>query len=260
MCNEGCNAKFVKNVFAVLAVLASIAAFILMIWGAAKMYTVSRSDASSSSGVDFSTILSNFLDCSAAADNYYYDSDINEQIRFQACLPQAGPVFFFIITAIFVLLSSFVALYAAFKETNGSLWIASTFVSLTIVLLFVGIFVMADEGNATLVQLIPCDGRLSDSEQTLLNTVGIFPIKGKCADGLAGTNDGAHQFEYAMGGYYIGSAIGLIASTIFMWGLAYTFTKNAHGVMPEDETAGLPMEASSAPSEPMAAPAPVTAV
>jgi len=243
MCNEGCNAKFVKNVFSVLAFLASIAAFILMIYGAAKVYTISRSDAATSSGVDFSTILSNFLDCRAAADSYFYDSDVNEQIRYQACLPQAGPVFFFIITALFVLLAAVSALYASFKETNGSLWIASTFVSLSILLLFVGIFVMADEGNTTLVQLIPCDGRLSDSEQTLLNTVGIFPIQGKCADGLAGTNSAAHQFEWAMGGYYVGSAIGLISSTIFMWGLAYTFTKNAHGVVPEDDAAGsLPME------------------
>jgi len=241
-----CNAKLTKNIFVVLGVLASLGGFILMIYGAAKTYTIQQSDADE--GVNFAPLLAYFLSCRDAANGYFYSSDINDTIRYQHCLPQAGPVFFFIITALFMLFTSFVALYASFKETNGSLYIGATFVTLSYFLLLVGIYVLADESNTTLVQLIPCDGRLTDSEQTQLNTVGIFPIQGKCADGLAGTNDGAKQFVLGVGAYYIGSALGLLAGTIFIWGLAYTFTKNAKNLEPDEGRDDVSLEARGASS------------
>jgi len=233
-CCASCNAKVTKNIFVILGVLASVAAFILMIYGAAKTYTISRTQASSSSGVDFSSILGSFLDCRSAADPYFYSSDINALIRYQHCLPQAGPVYFFIVTALLTLVTACVAAYASFKETNGSMYLAGTLVALSYLCLWVGIYIMADESNTTLVQCLPCDGRATTSEQTLINTGALFPLQGRCMDGLAGTNEAAKQFVWAVGGYYVGSALGLLAGTIYIWAMAYTFTKNAKDVEPEE--------------------------
>jgi len=192
-----------------------------MVYGGASIYLISHSDASGSP--DFTPILAPFLKCSEAADAYSYSSAVSNVIKGQACAPQAGPLYFFLITALFVLVVQCFGIYAYAKEGLGGLYLTGIKASLTFAMLLIGIYVMAVTTNSTAVQCVPCDGHLSASEQATLNGPGIPGVAGRCMNGIAGTNTGANKFITAIGSYYVGSAIGLLNMVLWQWLLAYIF-------------------------------------
>jgi len=247
ICHEKCgccNAKCVTTLFFVCTNICAIIGFILMIYGAVKAFSISPSDANGTNGGNnFGTILGPFLKCSDASDTYNYNSDISNIINYQACAPQAGVFYFTAISALFVIITHFMAVYPYAKETLGSLYLMGVQVSFTFVMVLIAIYVMANETNSTTVQCVPCDGRLTASQQAQLDAGNLPGLEGLCMNGVAGSNPGAEDFLRAVGSYYAGCAISLTGLVIWIWLLAYLF---AHR---EDEVLTAAAPPGSAPSK-----------